>query len=123
MGFEPTSRLVVGVKTHDKGQDLCHNHKRKHYAELRASCKTFNESELKRQNDLGWYMPQALQFNTFTVMPTLPLLAGELCFFSSSPALPLWYINVPLFTCTLNIEYLVKSETDFVCVFFVSHLH
>ena len=30
------------------------------------------------------------------VVPTLPLLAGDLRFFASSPALPLWYINVPL---------------------------
>ena len=30
------------------------------------------------------------------VMPTLPLLAGDLPFFASSPALPLWYINLLL---------------------------
>ena len=47
-----------------------------------------------------------------TVMPTLPHLAGDLCFFASSPALPLWYINLPLFTSTINIEYLVKNKTD-----------
>ena len=50
MGFEPTTLcLVVGAKTHDYGQDFCYNHKRKHYAELTATCKTFNESELKEQ--------------------------------------------------------------------------
>ena len=43
-------------------------------------------------------------------MPTLPLLAGDLRFFASSPALPLWYINLPLFTSTINIEYLVKNK-------------
>ena len=48
------------------------------------------------------------------VMPTLPLLAGDLRFFASSPALPLWYINLPLFTSTINIEYLVKNKTDLV---------
>ena len=41
-------------------------------------------------------------------MPTLPLLAGDLRFFASSPALPLWYINLP---STINIEYLVKDWT------------
>ena len=52
---------------------------------------------------------------TITVMPTLPLLAGDLLhFFASSPALPLWYINLPLFTSTINIEYLVKNKTDLV---------
>ena len=50
----------------------------------------------------------------WAVMPTLPLLAGDLRFFASSPALPLWYINLPLFTSTINIEYLVKNKTDFV---------
>ena len=49
-----------------------------------------------------------------TVMPTVPLLAGDLRFFASSPALPLWYINLPLFTSTINIEYLVKNKTDLV---------
>ena len=48
------------------------------------------------------------------VMPTLPLLAGDLRFFASSPALPLWYISLPLFTSTINIEYLVKNKTDLV---------
>ena len=48
------------------------------------------------------------------VVPTLPLLVGDLRFFASSPALPLWYINVPLFTSTVNIEYLVKNKTDLV---------
>ena len=43
------------------------------------------------------------------VMPTLPLLAGDLRFFASSPALPLWYINLLLLTSTINIEYLVKK--------------
>ena len=48
----------------------------------------------------------------YSVMPTLPLLAGDLSFFASSPALPLWYINLPLFTSTINIEYLAKNKTD-----------
>jgi len=48
------------------------------------------------------------------VMPTLPLLAGDLRFFASSPALLLWYINLPLFTSTINIEYLVKNKTALV---------
>ena len=47
-----------------------------------------------------------------SVMPTLLLLARDLCFFASSPALALWYINLPLFTSTINIEYLVKNKTD-----------
>ena len=51
---------------------------------------------------------------TVAVMPTLPLLAGDLRFFAASPALPLWYINLPLFTSTINIEYLVKDKTDVV---------
>ena len=38
----------------------------------------------------------------FTVTPTLPLLAGDLRFFASSPALPLWYRNLSLFTSTIN---------------------
>ena len=41
------------------------------------------------------------------VMPTLPLLAGDLRFFALSPALPLWYINLPLFKSTTNIEYVI----------------
>ena len=49
-----------------------------------------------------------------TVMPTLPLLAGDLRLFAASHALPLWYINLPLFTSTINIEYLVKNKTDLV---------
>ena len=44
----------------------------------------------------------------------LPLLAGDLRFFVSSPALPLWYITLPLFTSTINIEFLVKNKTDLV---------
>ena len=44
-------------------------------------------------------------------MPTLPLLAGDLRFFVLSPALPLWYLNLPLFTFTINIEYLVKTTS------------
>ena len=51
---------------------------------------------------------------TLSVMPTLPLLAGDLRFFASSRALPLWYINLPLFTSNINIEYLVKNKTDLV---------
>jgi len=49
-----------------------------------------------------------------TEMPTLPLLAGDLRFFALSPALPLWYVNLPLFKSTINIEYLVKNKTDLV---------
>ena len=48
------------------------------------------------------------------VIPTLSLLAGDLRFFASSPALLLWYINLPLFTSTINIEYLAKNKTDLV---------
>ena len=39
-------------------------------------------------------------------------LAGDLRFFASSPTLPLLYINLLLFTSTINVEYLVKNETD-----------
>ena len=35
-------------------------------------------------------------------------------FFASSPAIPLWYINLPLFTSTINIEYSVKNKTVLV---------
>ena len=49
-----------------------------------------------------------------SVMPTLPLLAGDWRFFASSLALLLWYINLPLFTSTINIDYLVKNKTDLV---------
>ena len=52
--------------------------------------------------------------NSSPVMPTLPLLVGDLHFFASSPALPLRYINLPLVTSTINIEYLVKNKTDLV---------
>ena len=52
--------------------------------------------------------------NSSPVMPTLPLLVGDLRFFASSPALPLRYINLPLVTSTINIEYLVKNKTDLV---------
>ena len=48
------------------------------------------------------------------VMPTLLLLVGDFRFFASFPALPLWFINLPLFTSTINIEYLVKNKTDLV---------
>ena len=34
------------------------------------------------------------------VVPTLPLLVGDLLFFALSPALPLWYINAR-FLCPL----------------------
>ena len=44
---------------------------------------------------------------TIAVMPTLPLLAGDLRFFAASPALP-------LLTSTIKIEYLVKDKTDVV---------
>ena len=46
-----------------------------------------------------------------SVIPTLPLLVGDLRFFALSPALPLWYINLPLFTSTINIEYLVEKQS------------
>ena len=36
-------------------------------------------------------------------MPTLPLLAGDLCFLASSPSLLLWYLDLLLFTSTINI--------------------
>ena len=45
--------------------------------------------------------------NPTAVMPTLPLSAGDLRVFASSPALP-------LFTSTINIDYLVKNITDLV---------
>ena len=48
------------------------------------------------------------------VMPTLPLLVGDLRFFALSPTLLLCYINLPLFTSPINIEYLVKNKTDLV---------
>ena len=54
-------------------------------------------------------LPRVEDALTDAWMPTLPLLAGDLRFFASSPALPLWYINLPLFTFTINIEYLVKK--------------
>ena len=41
-------------------------------------------------------------------MLTLELLAGHLQFFSSSPTLLLWYLNLPLFTST-NIKYLFNT--------------
>ena len=34
-----------------------------------------------------------------------PAFNGELRFFASSPDLPLWYLNLQLFTSTINIEY------------------
>ena len=37
-------------------------------------------------------------------MLTLPLLTGDLRSFASTPALLLWYINLPLFTSTINIS-------------------
>ena len=46
--------------------------------------------------------------NPTAVMPTLPLSAGDLRVFASSPALPLF------FTSTINIDYLVKNITDLV---------
>ena len=45
--------------------------------------------------------------NPTAVMPTLPLSAGDLRVFASSPALP-------LFTSTINIDYSVKNITDLV---------
>ena len=66
----------------------------------------------RSKNCFSWLLRQK-DYN-IPVMPTLPLLAGDLRFFASSPALLLWYINLPLFTCTINIEYLVKNKTDLV---------
>ena len=43
-----------------------------------------------------------------------PAFGGRLALFASSPALPLRYINLPLVTSTINIEYLVKNKTDLV---------
>ena len=43
-----------------------------------------------------------------------PAYGGRLTLFASSPALPLWYINLPLFTFTGNIECLVKNKTVLV---------
>ena len=61
-----------------------------------------------------WLDAVVIPLPIIPVKPTLPLLAGDLRFFASSPALPLWYINLPLFTSTINIEYLVKNKTDFI---------
>ena len=55
-------------------------------------------------------------------MPILPLLEEDLRFFALSPALPLWYINLPLFMSTINIKYLVKNKTDLVSVRFSPYL-
>ena len=51
-----------------------------------------------------------------TVMPTLPLLAGDLRFFASSPAPPALVHKSPSFYVhhKINIEYLVKNKTDLV---------
>ena len=51
---------------------------------------------------------------------TIQLLAGDLRFFASSPALLLWYINLPLFASTINIEYLVKNKTGVRCSSFLA---
>ena len=40
---------------------------------------------------------------------TLPLLAGDLRSFVSSPALLLWYLNLPLFTST-NTKYFCNTS-------------
>ena len=50
------------------------------------------------------------------VMPTLPLLAGDLRFFASSPAPPALVHKSPSFYVhhKINIEYLVKNKTDLV---------
>ena len=64
------------------------------------------------------YKSSILPYHTYCHLQwcqlTLPLFAGDLRFFASSPALPLWYINLPLFTSTINIEYSVKNKTDLV---------
>ena len=82
------------------------------------------ETDQKRFRDIFRDPTQIFPRPTFFEVPfatpkcsdakTLPLLAEDLRFFASSPALPLWYINVPLFTSTVNIEYLVKNKTDLV---------
>ena len=79
------------------------------------------ETDQKHFRDIFWDPTQIFRDPRFlryhspplsAVVPTLPLLVGDLRFFASSPALPLWYINLPLFTSTVNIEYLVKNKTD-----------
>ena len=47
-------------------------------------------------------LKQPLCYNGIDV--NSPLLAGDLHFFALSPTLPLWYLNLPLFTPT-NIKY------------------
>ena len=92
---------------------------------IKASCKEKGTNRHLAGNGFytlsaGWIMPGGGGgvllgiLGEGAVMPTLPLLAGDLRFFVSSPALPLWFINVPLFTSTINIEYLVKNKTDLV---------
>ena len=54
-----------------------------------------------------WFLwRQCLVIKTLTSLKVL--LAGDLCFFASSPTLPHWYLNLPLFTST-NIEYLFNT--------------
>ena len=89
---------------------------------IKASCKEEGTNRHLAGNGFytlsaGWIMPGGVLLGILgegAVMPTLPLLAGDLRFSVSSPALPLWFINVPLFTSTINIEYLVKNKTDLV---------
>ena len=55
------------------------------------------------QNHRSYVWTEALSSVVFvpaqkSVMPSLPLLAGDLRFFASSPPLPLWYVSLPLFT-------------------------
>ena len=89
---------------------------------IKASCKEKGTNRHLAGNGFytlsaGWIMRGGVLLGILgegAVMPTIPLLAGDLYFFASSPALPLWFINVPLFTSTINIEYLVKNKTDLV---------
>ena len=79
---------------------------------------SFNTSDSYQFEITGRLKPVSVPFSSLVlyiaVMSTLPLLAGDLRFFASSPALLLWYINLPLFTSTINIEYLVKNKADLV---------
>ena len=43
-----------------------------------------------------------------------PAFGGRLTLFCLVSRSPIWYIHLPLFTSTINIEYLVKNKTDLV---------
>ena len=62
----------------------------------------------------GWEAGAVLPFISDANSPAFGERETDLPFFASSPSLPLWYINLPLFTSTINIEYLVKNKTDLV---------